>query len=271
MPTTPARESGQAKAERALPGSVVEAAERRPAGNGLRHSVVVIEQQTITRELLKEFIARLDGFEAVGAAGAPTLAEELCVQLRPSVVLLDAAVADPQRPSLALSLRQRVPGLKILILGTVEIETLRDALNARVSGFVDRGATLEMLQRALNAVAAGRQFFSPKATELLRDLVRTRGSRTEGVNLTPRERMVLRGIATGRSSKEVASEFGLSVFTVENIRRRLMKKTGLRSVAELTLHALRLGLISPPGVAASQRLDAPVAPGASATGGVPAR
>jgi DNA-binding CsgD family transcriptional regulator len=56
----------------------------------------------------------------------------------------------------------------------------------------------------------------------------------------------LREIAKGRFSKEIAAKLDLSVFTVENIRRRIMRKTGLKSVAELTLHALRLRLISSP-------------------------
>ena len=64
--------------------------------------------------------------------------------------------------------------------------------------------------------------------------------------LSQREREVLREIAKGRFSKEIAATFNLSVFTVENIRRRIMRKTGLKSVAELTLHALRLRLITSP-------------------------
>ena len=63
--------------------------------------------------------------------------------------------------------------------------------------------------------------------------------------LSDRELSVLAGIAQGRSSKEIAAQQGLSVFTVENHRRRMMEKTGIRSVAQLTLLALELGLIAP--------------------------
>jgi DNA-binding NarL/FixJ family response regulator len=70
--------------------------------------------------------------------------------------------------------------------------------------------------------------------------------------LSDRELSVLAGIAQGRSSKEIATQLELSAFTVENHRRRMMDKTGVRSVAQLTLLALELGLIAP-----VKPLDAP--------------
>ena len=70
--------------------------------------------------------------------------------------------------------------------------------------------------------------------------------------LSPRERDVLRFLAEGHSSKEIAECLGLSVRTVENHRARITRRTGLRSIAQLTLHAVRLGLIeSPPSNASS--------------------
>ena len=82
---------------------------------------------------------------------------------------------------------------------------------------------------------------------VLRELLQrsTHGSSRASL-LSHREREVLREIAKGRFSKEIAASLNLSVFTVENIRRRIMRKTGLRSVAELTLQAVRLRLISSP-------------------------
>ena len=77
---------------------------------------------------------------------------------------------------------------------------------------------------------------------LIKDLVcRTSGPTTK---LTPREKDILRHIAEGLSSKEIAAKLGISVHTVLNHRSRVMQKTGLLPVAQLSLHAARLGLVS---------------------------
>jgi DNA-binding NarL/FixJ family response regulator len=96
-------------------------------------------------------------------------------------------------------------------------------------------------------VADGKQFFCSETAGVLRDLLqRASQGTTQSSLLTHREREVLREIAKGHFSKEIAATFNLSVFTVENIRRRIMRKTGLKSVAELTLHAVRLRLVPSP-------------------------
>jgi len=122
-----------------------------------------------------------------------------------------------------------------------------DAIAAGVAGFVVKDATIETLAKALRAVVEGRQFFSPEMAGVLRELLQRSSSGSTRANLlSHREREVLREIAQGRVSKEIAGQFNLSVFTVENIRRRIMRKTGLKSVAELTLHAVKLRLIALP-------------------------
>jgi DNA-binding NarL/FixJ family response regulator len=116
-----------------------------------------------------------------------------------------------------------------------------------VAGFVVKSASLDTLVKALRTVADGKQYFCSEMGGVLRELLRqSTQSGGRAALLTQREREVLREIAKGHFSKEIAAAFNLSVFTIENIRRRIMKKTGLKSVAELTLHALRLRLISPP-------------------------
>ena len=207
-------------------------------------SVVLVEEQTAVREFLQLFVTGIDGFAIVGSCGSRAEAEVTCRETQPRLVILDWLGVDTESgTSLPSALRTLSPRTQVLLFSaSTEPDFVQEAINAGVSGFVDRGSDLETLSRAIRAVAEGRQFFSSRVSGVLRELLRRRVAPKQDDLLTQREREVLREISKGRYSKEIAAMFGLSVFTIENIRRRIMRKTGLRSVAELTLHAVKLGL-----------------------------
>jgi two-component system, NarL family, response regulator NreC len=219
-------------------------------------TVFVVEPLTAIRELIANFLARLDGFRVVGVSGDRYEAERECERLKPDIAVIDwILLPDSSNINLAEAIRRCCPATKVIVFSAAaELHFVSDAIAAGVSGFVVKSATLETLLRALRTVAEGKQFFCPEMAGVLRDLLRrsSHGSGRASL-LTHREKEILREIAKGHFSKEIAAKFDLSVFTVENIRRRIMRKTGLKSVAELTLHAVRLKLITAPtsGVAES--------------------
>lgn len=222
-------------------------------------SVVLVEEQTAVREFLQLFVKGIDGFTVVGSCGSRAEAEITCRETQPRLVVLDWLGVDAESgTSLPSALRTLSPHTQVLLFSaSTEPDFVQEAINAGVAGFVDRGSDLETLSRAIRAVAEGRQFFSSRVSGVLRELLRRRVAPKQDDLLTQREREVLREISKGRYSKEIAAMYGLSVFTVENIRRRIMRKTGLRSVAELTLHAVKLGLAprSPGFPSAPGRVD----------------
>jgi DNA-binding NarL/FixJ family response regulator len=214
------------------------------AGSDGLVSVVIVEEQMAIREFLKLFVNGLGGFSVVGTCGSRADAESICGQLKPHLVVLDWLEADANsNASLPVALKALSPRTHVLLFSaSTEPDFVQEVVNVGVAGFVDRGSDLETLGRGLHAVAEGRQFFSSRVSGVLRELLRRRVAPKQDDLLTQREREVLREISKGRYSKEIAAMFKLSVFTIENIRRRIMRKTGLRSVAELTLHAVKLGL-----------------------------
>ncbi len=227
-------------------------------------SVVVVEELTAIRELVGEFVGKLEGFRVVGMAGTPAEAERECGALRPDVALIDwVPIANGPHASLAEGIRKSSPATKIVMFAAeAEPHFVGEAIAAGVSGFVVKNTSLKTLEKALRAVAGGKQFFCAEMAGVLRELLQQSSATSAGRSdlLTPREREVLREIAKGHFSKEIAHKFDLTVFAVENIRRRIMRKTGLKSVAELTLHAVRLRLVSLPALpplktAGPQRLE----------------
>jgi DNA-binding NarL/FixJ family response regulator len=212
-------------------------------------TVLVIEELTAIRELISNFINQLDGFHVVGASGVRGEAERECARLKPEIAVIDwLLLSDTSGVNLAEAMRRSCSATKVVVFSAAsEAHFVHDAIAAGVAGFVVKSAPLDTLARALAAVAGGKQFFCPELAGVLRELLQRSAHGAPGsALLSQRERDVLREIARGRFSKEIAATFKLSVFTVENIRRRIMRKTGLKSVAELTLHAVRLRLITSP-------------------------
>ena len=214
-----------------------------------RVSVYVIEELTAIRELIVRFVTQLDGFRVVGSSGNRAEAERDCARLTPDLALVDwLLLSDVSGVNLAEAIRRCSGTTRVLIFSAAsDAHFVSDAIAAGVAGFVVKSATLDTLAKALRTVADGKQYFCSEMGGVLRELLRqSTEAGGRAILLTQREREVLREIAKGHFSKQIAATFNLSVFTIENIRRRIMKKTGLKSVAELTLHALRLRLIVPP-------------------------
>lgn len=227
-----------------LPEKVADEASRRVV------TVYVIDELTAIRELIVGFVGRIEGFRVVGAAGNRTDAERDCARLAPDIVVMDwLLMADVSGVNLAETITRCSKSSRVVVFSAAaEVHFVNDAIAAGVAGFVVKSSSLDTLARALSVVAEGKQFFCSETGGVLRELLRqsTRQGGSRVSLLTQREREVLREIAKGQFSKQIAATFNLSVFTVENIRRRIMRKTGMKSVAELTLHAIRLRLINGP-------------------------
>jgi RNA polymerase sigma factor (sigma-70 family) len=122
------------------------------------------------------------------------------------------------------------------------------ALKAGARAYLLKDSAEADLARAIRAASEGKSFFSPAVGKvLLEDYMRTL-QRTGGEDsyelLSPREREILQLVAEGKSSKEIAALLNLSVHTVETHRARVMQKLNLRGIPELTLYAVRKGIIS---------------------------
>jgi two-component system, NarL family, response regulator NreC len=144
---------------------------------------------------------------------------------------------------------KRQPRTAVIILSMHSDETyITRTLTAGAKGYLLKDTAEVDLQRAVQAVAQGKTFFSPTiAQKLLRDYLRQlqqRGLKDSFDLLTEREKEVLQLIAEGKSNKEVAAMLDLSPYTVETHRTHIMQKLDLHSTAELVLYAVRKGIIA---------------------------
>ena len=120
-------------------------------------------------------------------------------------------------------------------------------LKSGVTGYIEKDAGLEELEKAIALVADGRSYFSPRIVETMRELMINGGQDDSLDSLTTREREIVQLIAESYSNKEIAAKLGMSVRTADTHRTNIMKKLNLHDVAALTRWAIANQLVDPIG------------------------
>ncbi len=210
-----------------------------------RCRVVIVDDHVAIIEMLQQVIAPMEGYAVVGSAENTVAALDLCRREQPDLVVLDLTIPPTSGLALLTELRAECPGAKILVFsGYLSAGSIQRALTSGAHGLVEKVGALQEFREALQAVGAGRVYFCRSSSEAVRNLVNLKPARAaRSPKLSERERTVLQAIARGMSSKEIAALLNLSIHTVVNHRTRLMKKTGLRGVAQLSLYAAQIGLV----------------------------
>jgi len=186
-----------------------------------------------------------EGYEVVGEACDGREAVEMTKTLQPQIAVLDISMPGLNGLDAAHKLRKLSPQTKIIIL-TMHKESpyVVEALEAEVSGYVLKTQAAQDLLDAIKAVAANKVYLSPGISQIVVDAYHAK-NRSDGAELTLREREVLQLIAEGHRTKQVATLLGISVKTAESHRGRIMRKLGIHDTAGLVRYAIRRGLISP--------------------------
>jgi len=181
----------------------------------------------------------------VGCAMDAAEAREVCRRERPDLIVLDLVLPEARGFALHDELRGICARARVLVFsGHLRSASIRDALLSGAHGLVEKSASLEEFRHALRAVGSGQIYFSRASSEVIRKIVnRDPAHAVRSVRLTEREKAVLRALAEGLSSKEISARLGISRHTVVNYRTRLVKKTGLRGVAQLSRYAVQIGLV----------------------------
>jgi DNA-binding NarL/FixJ family response regulator len=173
---------------------------------------------------------------------------------KPDIALVDIALPLLNGLDACRQIRKTTPEVKLLVL-TMHSEQyfVTEAFRAGVSGYVLKQSLAEELVFAIKEVLKGRLYVSPSVAENLVEQalnpgeIRPSGGLQGGADkLSARQREVLQLIAEGQSTKEIASTLNVSIKTIEFHKTRIMKQLGVHSTAELTKHAISIGLIAMP-------------------------
>ena len=206
--------------------------------------LLLADDHRLVRESLRALLER-EGYEVVAEAGDGREAVRLARELNPDLAVLDVAMPELNGLEAARQLQRAAPRTRtVLVTMHEEEQYVAEALAAGVKGYVLKSQVARDLLRALEEVAQGSVYLSPRVSHVLVDV--SLGRRRIGDDpLTDREREVLHLIAEGWTTRQVASALEVSVKTAESHRSRLMKKLDIHEVAGLVRYAIRRGLISP--------------------------
>jgi Response regulator containing a CheY-like receiver domain and an HTH DNA-binding domain len=210
--------------------------------------VVVVDDHTLMRQGLVGLLTSQPEIEVVGEAGSAADAIEIVGRERPDVVLMDISMPGGTGLEATRSIRAGWPTVRVVILTMHDREDyLHEALRVGASGYVLKGADVQELLQAVRAAARGEVYLYPDATKaLIDDYIRSLqggGERDPFERLSEREREVLRLIAHGRTTAEIAASLALSPHTVQSHRDHLMTKLDLHSAAALIHFAIAKGLV----------------------------
>jgi RNA polymerase sigma factor (sigma-70 family) len=208
--------------------------------------VVVADDHAVVREGIRQVLERIEGLQVVAEAAGGSEALALVEEHAPDLIVLDISMPGLTGLEVTRRLREREDGMGILILSMHDNpEYVLEAIRAGADGYVLKDAGPGELRDAVQAVQEGREYLSERVTHQLSLALRAEleheQRRTRLDQLTPREREVLLRVARGRTSREIAEEFGISPRTVETHRERIMTKLRIRTVAGLTRFVLEAG------------------------------
>jgi DNA-binding NarL/FixJ family response regulator len=215
-----------------------------------KKTILIVDDHPLFREGLKSIITRNSRFEVVGEAGPGKQALRLAKQLRPDLVVMDISLPDKSGIDVTSDIRRLLPETRVVIVSMhSKIDHISEAFRAGATGYVVKESAADRLAQGLVAVSRGEYFLdtslSHKVVEKLMEFPEKDAKITDAryERLTPREQQVMRLLAEGLSTKEIAEKLFISPKTVENHRANLMSKLDLHSTMELVRYAARLGLI----------------------------
>jgi DNA-binding NarL/FixJ family response regulator len=207
--------------------------------------VLLVDDHALVRAGMKSLLRDIEGVEVVGEASDGAEALALAARETPDAVLMDIAMKGMSGLEAAAKFRELHPGVKVLILSMhAGEEYVLQALRAGAAAYLIKDSATAELELALRSVMRGETYLSPAISrQVVEGYVQRVGAVAAEDPLTPRQREVLKRIAEGRTTKEIAFDLGLSVKTVETHRAQVMDRLGIRDVAGLVRYAMRTGLV----------------------------
>jgi two-component system response regulator NreC len=204
--------------------------------------VLIAYHYPVVVHALRALIER-QGFVVAGEALNVDDAVPLARQLQPDLAVLDFELPYANGLEAARAVHEVSPRTRCVLLArhSEELHVLK-AVRLGIKGYVLKTKKPDELVQTLLEVARGGTYFSPEVSRIVVQSYLTTGRRS-GDYLTEREQQVVKLIAEGASTKEVAVKLGISVKTADSHRTRVMGKLGIHETASLVRHAIRVGLV----------------------------
>jgi DNA-binding NarL/FixJ family response regulator len=204
--------------------------------------IVLADDHDLVRSGIKALLSMIEGVEVIAEARDGEELIALVDSLMPDVVMTDISMPGMDGITAISHIHGKHPQARLLVLSMYDtVDFVKRAVASGACGYLMKDAPPFELEQAVRSVMATGSYFSPAIAQRLLQP----SEPTVDDELTHRQVEILRLIAQGRASKEIAYELGLSPKTVDVHRARIMERLHLNDIASLTLYAVRKGLIKP--------------------------
>jgi DNA-binding NarL/FixJ family response regulator len=210
--------------------------------------VLLVDDHKIMRDGIKAILKHSGDFNVVAEAESGPEAIQICKKERPDVIVMDIGLPGLNGIETSTEILRHSPEMKIIILSMYDDEhSVVSAIRSGARAFVLKKASDNDLLDALRTVAKGGFYLSPQVSDRLLQRIQSGDLDSKPASsaveaLSPREVQVLRLVAEGKTSKEIAVLLDLGLQTVRSYRKTMMKKLGVSNIAGLTQVALAAGI-----------------------------
>ena len=209
--------------------------------------ILLVDDHKMFRQGLCSLLEEQSGMEVVGEAEDGATAIRLARELKPDIIVMDVDMPGMNGIDAARRILPEMPNIKIVALSTyLKKAFIIEMLRVGASGYILKEQAFDELLLAFKTIMSGETYLSSKvASVIVDDYVQSQnGKHTFKLSLTEREREIIKLLAEGKPSKEIALLLNVSVKTVDACRRQIMQKLNFNSFAELLKYAIRDGLAS---------------------------
>jgi DNA-binding NarL/FixJ family response regulator len=214
----------------------------------MAYQILLVDDHKIFRDGIRSILERRDEFKVIGEADNGADAVQMTRRLKPEVVLMDIGLPGLNGVEATVEIMRHCPESKVVILSMYDDETsVVGAIRSGARAFVLKNASSEDLLDALRTVAKGGFYLCAEVADRVQNRIQKGDLDSKSLSpvldtLSPRELQVLRLVAEGKTSKEIAVMLDLGLQTVRSYRKTMMKKIGVNNIAGLTQLALSAGL-----------------------------
>lgn len=207
-------------------------------------NVLIVDDHDLVRTGVRKILAEIAGIKVVGEAQTGEEAVKQVRQFNPHVVLMDVKMPGIGGFEATRKLLRMDPDLKILILTTVSNDLYpARLLQIGAAGYITKGSSMDEMVQAIRAVHAGQRYISPEIASQLAFRHVNDKEESPFDSLSERELQVMLMITKGIKVQDIAEKLCLSPKTVNSYRYRIFEKLSVKNDVELTLLAIRHGLI----------------------------
>ena len=208
-------------------------------------SIIIADNQYIAREGLKTIIASQNDFSVVAEVSQSEALQQAVHKLKPNVVIIDYNSPDFLSPKDIAAIKKASPKTKMLVISSDHNrDNIFKVLDEGVKNFLTKECDREEIINAIYATHKNEKFFCTKVVDLILEKhMNQNEEHCEPSVLSLRENEIIAYVAEGYTNKEIAQKLHLSPHTISTHRKNIMSKLRIRTVSEIVMYAIRLGLV----------------------------